>query len=618
MPKHRASRFRLSSPRNATLRRIAPALLIALVAGCAHNPTADSQRRLAPVAGPSLNQALALEATGQPALAAERYLALAANAPAPARADILLMAARAALAARDSARTHQALAALARPTLRRDQRELLRLSEGELAFLEGRARDSARLLDGVKPETLPLELQLARLDTLARARRLLDEPIAAAEALAERDGLLVDRQARLATQVELLTTLALAAPGTLEAAAREARDPLRGWLELALLARASASDPATLEARVQTWRATHPRHPALPDVARAYLVPLSGGYAGGERVSVLLPRSGRFAGAAIALRDGLEAARRADATGRLPALVFIDSSPGERLPGLIAEAREAGSRYVIGPLEKGAVASLTSQDRLPLPTLALNQADTPASGAPEGLYQFALAPEDEAAEVANKGRALGLRHALVLHPADAWGERLVRAFEGRWRALGGQIGASASFDPGTSAYAATVDALARRQPADLLFLVATPDQARLIYPRVRAAAPGLRVMATSHVYSGGFEPVRDRALVGLEFVDIPWMLGLGGRGPLSRHQLMAGMTRDPDPLARLYAMGMDAYRLAPRLADLKAHPDSFYPGQTGALSVDASGHIRRRLTLARFTPEGPRALEHEAARPAPR
>lgn len=584
-------------------------MALALLGGCLHNPVADNQRRLAPVAGPSLNQALALEATGQPELAADRYLALAAHAPAPARAELRLMAARAALAVENSAKARAALGALMRPELTADQRELLRLTEGELAFLEGRARDSARLLDGVKAHMLPLELQLRRLDILARARRLLDEPITAAEALAERDALLVDSRARLDNQVELLTTLALAAPGTLEAAARKAHDPLRGWLELAVLVRASASDPATLETRLASWRETHARHPALPGLARAYLALLSGGYAGGERVTVLLPRSGRFAGAAIALRDGLEAARRADATGRLPALVFIDSSSGARLSDLIAEARQAGSRYIIGPLEKGAVASLASEDRLPLPTLALNQAETPAGDIPEELYQFALAPEDEAAEVANKGRALGLRHALVLHPADAWGERLARAFEARWRALGGQISASASFDLSTSAYAATVDALARRQPADLLCLVATPDQARLIYPRVRAAAPGLRIIATSHVYSGGFEPVRDRALVGLEFVDIPWMLNLGGRGPLSRHRLMAGMTRDPDPLARLYAMGMDAYRLAPRLADLKAHPGSFYPGQTGALSVDASGHIHRRLTLARFTPEGPRALE---------
>lgn len=613
MPKHRAFSFHLSSPRRFASRRALPWLLLslALISGCADNPVRENQLRLAPVAGPALNQALALEATGQSRLAAERYLELAASAPQPARSELQLMAARAFIAAKDSANAHQTLAAIRRPELNGGQRAMLHLTEGELAFLDGRARNAATLLDRIKGDALAPELQDARLATLAAARRLIDQPIAAAEALAERDALLIERAARLENQVELLTTLALSSPDRLNAAARRSRAPLRGWLELAILIHASASDPATLEARVQRWRREHPRHPTLPDLARAYLAPLSGGYAGGERVTVLLPRSGRFAGAATVIRNGLEAARRADATGRLPVLAFVDSAQTNRLPGLLNAAQGAGSRYVLGPLEKGAVEILAARPGLPVPTLALNQSTASGSTHPAMLYQFALSPEDEAVEVANKGRALGLRHALILHPANAWGERLASAFQRHWKALGGTVTASASFDPATSAYAGVVDGLARRQPAELLFLAATPDQARLIYPRTRAAAPDLRVIATSHVYSGGFEPVRDKPLIGLEFVDIPWMLGADDRGPLSRHRLVAGMTRDPDPLARLYAMGMDAYRLAPRLADLKAHPGSFYPGQTGALSVNARGKIQRRLTLARFTRQGPRIVEED-------
>ncbi len=167
-----------------------------------------------------------------------------------------------------------------------------------------------------------------------------------------------------------------------------------------------------------------------------------------------------------------------------------------------------------------------------------------------------------------------------------------------------------SFDPSLSSNEKSLAKLLASKDADLLFLVATADMARKIYPRIQAAAPkDLKVISTSHVYSGNFDTARDKALVGLYFVDIPWMLDAGGESPLARRNATGRSASAAGPLARLYAMGIDAYRLAPRLTGLAKNPGAYYAGQTGGLAIDSLGRITRRLELGRFTATGVRPAD---------
>jgi uncharacterized protein len=261
---------------------------------------------------------------------------------------------------------------------------------------------------------------------------------------------------------------------------------------------------------------------------------------------------------------------------------------------------------VIGPLEKPAVEALIEARTSKVPTLALNES-TEAEHRALNLFQFALSPENEAAEAANKGLALGAKRALILHPNDAWGQRLASAFGTQWRGQGGAVVGQASFDPAWSDHEKTLSRLMEGQDADLLFLVATAEMARKIHPQIQVAAnKPLIVISTSHVYSGRFDATADKALVGLYFVDIPWMLDLGGEGPLAHRLVMGRTSSAAGPLARLYAMGLDAYRLTPRLSELAANPGAYHPGQTGGLAVDPLGRITRQLVLGRFTETGPR------------
>jgi uncharacterized protein len=571
-----------------------------LLIGCGSKPLKDEATILAAIPAAKLERAAALETQGKSAAAAALYLSLAAKISPPARTQLQLKAARAYLGAGQIVLAQQVLNALAAQQLPAPQRALLQLTQAELALLHDRPQEVIALLKRLPVKSLPASAQQRRLGILAAAQRLAHAPLAAVKTLDLLDQYLDDPDERLLNQVSLLSTLNLLDATALRAVLRKGTVTLKGWAEIALLTQRADTDVTRLLTDYRQWQQTHPRHRALPGLARAYIALLSGGYAPGAQVTVLLPRSGRFAPAAAAIKAGIVAAQLADDTALRPTLTFADSADDKRLRSIQARALADGVDYVIGPLQKEAVDVLTTQEALPVPTLALNEA-TQTEQRADNLFQFSLSPENEAAEVANKAYARGQRRALLLFPNDAWGERLALAFQQRWLALGGSLSGQARYPADTPA-AAPVTTLLAGSDAELLFLVATADTVHQLYPRLRAAAPTLPVLSTSHVYSGHFDSGRDAVLDGLCFVDIPWMFAADdtSANPLARQRLTSGA----DPLARLYAMGIDAYRLAPRLLALAKNPGGYYPGQTGGLSLDQVGRIQRQLELGCFTSAG--------------
>ena len=598
MPKNRLDR-----PAFFSRRRLGPLLVVSILSGCAVQPLQDPASLLTSVPSADLSRAATLKTQGEVDAAAALYLELAARAQAPAKAELRLQAAQAYLDGGRVSQARQTLDELETAGLVGGQLERLRLLKAELALADRQPKAAIAELRRLN-SALPKAIKIRRLGLLAAAQRLDNDPVAAAGSLAELDGLL-DGTTRLNNQVSLVATLALIGEDDLLKLTRAGRGSLKGWAEIAQLARRHGADPKRLDDAYRQWRQGRAGHPALPELARAYAGDGPGGYASGQSVTVMLPGSGRFAAAAKAVRDGIEAASQADTGAQRPSLDFADSTNAGRVRTLHGSAIARGADYIIGPLEKPAVEALIAAKTSPVPTLALNEASETERRA-LNLFQFALSPENEAAEAANKGRTLGAGRALVLHPNTAWGQRLATAFGAQWRAQGGTLVSQAGFDPAWSSYDKTLSRLMDGQDADLLFLVATAEMARKIHPQIQAAAnEPLIVISTSHVYSGRFDAAADKGLVGLYFVDIPWMLGLGGDGPLAHRTIMGRTASAAGPLARLYAMGIDAYRLAPRLSELAANPGAYYPGQTGGLAIDPVGRITRQLALGRFTPTGP-------------
>lgn len=280
---------------------------------------------------------------------------------------------------------------------------------------------------------------------------------------------------------------------------------------------------------------------------------------------------------------------------------------------------------------------------LPLPTLALNYANLANDSAnsehsgSRDLFQFGLAGEDEAIQIAHLAWQEGRRNVLILAPAGSWGERITEAFEQHWLALGGHIGekrlyprrtdyspdirAILNVDDSRKRFKAVREALGepidfeprRRQDIDWVFMVSLPKQGRLIKPTLAFNFAGdLPVYATSHVYTGQQNTTKDRDLNNIRFCDLPWVLA-----PNDIANTVSKAVPKQGVYSRLYALGVDAYRVLPRLPQLQRYPSSKLYGSTGELMLDTNQRIRRSGVCARFAAGKPRLIQKSALAKTP-
>lgn len=440
------------------------------------------------------------------------------------------------------------------------------------------------------------------------------------------DGLL-DAADRPANQQAIWQTLALL-PDAVLAGMRTAPPPdvFSGWLELIETTRAQRDNPQQLDIALAIWQERYPRHPAATDFIAGLRERLAeyGRAAQPGQIGVLLPLSGNLGEAGQAIRDGMLAAYFQSPAGATTRLRFYDTGSGE-IQDLYQRAIADGAQQIIGPLTKESVAALAASASLTVPVLALNTLaeDTPA---PAQLYQFSLAPEDEAIQVAERAWQDGHRRALVLLPEGAWSERILRAFTQQWQTLGGMLLEVQRYGTDQRNYSNTVRDLLnldasqrrqqtlsrllgrqpefeprRRQDADFVFLIAQAQQARLLRPLLRFHhAARLPVYATSQVYEGAGNASLDHDLDGLRFCDMPWILSSEHPGVALRAEIGRLWPAQEQRYSRLYALGIDALQVSPYLRGLGDGTFARHPGVTGDLYLDRERRVHRGLQWAEF------------------
>ncbi len=406
---------------------------------------------------------------------------------------------------------------------------------------------------------------------------------------------------------------------------------LSGWMELASIAKDVEKPAAQIAQRILKWRERYPSHPALPSLLEAIEIKSKALIVQPGHIAVLLPFDNRFAQAAEAVRDGIltayyDSAHRGDVS-----LHFYNEGSADEVLARYDAAVNEGAEFVIGPLGKEAVRALARQEQLPVPTIALNYAEPAAS---ESFYQFSLAPEEEARQVAELAWLEGHNNAAMLIPAGAWGKRVRASFLDRWEELGGKVVSTSEYDSENSDFSGPIKRMLsidasdrrrtavqdvirqrvefeayRRQDIDFVFLAAFPRQARLIRPQLRFHhAIGLPVYGTSHLYTGHVDAAQDRDMDGVVFGDIPWILDTETPYAPLRRNARDSLKRHTGSLQRLVALGLDAYHLVPRLKLLDRYINDRFQGETGSLHVDPNNRIRRHLVWARFRNGEPRVL----------
>jgi outer membrane PBP1 activator LpoA protein len=257
---------------------------------------------------------------------------------------------------------------------------------------------------------------------------------------------------------------------------------------------------------------------------------------------------------------------------------------------------------VAGPLTRNGVVTLANNASITVPTLALNTTEARSA---EKLYFFGLSAEAEARQVAHLAKAAKTSSAIIIHNGAPLSLRLVQAFSEEWRTLGGNIIQEIAYHDDPAALSELPLAL-----GNMVFLAAGADKAHLLRPYID---PSLPVYATSQVFNGNADTLANHDLKDVRFVDMPWLLQLD-------HPAVMIYPR-PDPplepdLERLYALGIDAYRLVQMLLENHVRTVPPLDGVTGRIQLGSDQRFQRTAVPALFkqglglTPEAAASLKN--------
>ena len=311
-------------------------------------------------------------------------------------------------------------------------------------------------------------------------------------------------------------------------------------------------------------------------------------------------------------------------------LKIYDTST-QPLNQILAQAQQDGVSLVVGPLLKNNVDELLKSNTS-LNVLALNQPEAVKNQA--NICYFALSPEDEARDAARHIHDQGKQSPLLLVPRNALGDRVTQAFADEWHKLGGgtvlqqKFGSLSELRGGVNggsgiALSGTPVVSAQSQPqgvtiggltippaptdaqitgsgkVDAAYILATPDEIAFIKPMIamrNGSQSGSLLYASSRSAQGTAGPDFRLEMEGLQYSEIPM---LAGSNPALMQQALSAVNNDYS-LARLYAMGVDAWALANHFAQMRGMPGFELNGNTGDLSANPDCVINRKLSWLKY------------------
>lgn len=296
-------------------------------------------------------------------------------------------------------------------------------------------------------------------------------------------------------------------------------------------------------------------------------------------IALLLPlKSPAFRAPAGAVQQGFLAASSLNKKG-LPVRVYSCVDEGKEIVGLYAQALSKGARVVVGPLTRNGVNLLAAQGNISVPTLTLNTLESQGNDA---LYGFGMSLENEARMVAQLAAAQGLQRAVVIGGSGQFSIRMQLAFEDAWHEEGGTLSREIAFNGDVSTVADLV-----HETKTLIFLAVNAQQASVLRPYLPNRMP---VYATSQLFvttaPTNFE------FNGFTFVDMPWLIQPNLPLVQSFPRAVPALPLD---LERLYALGIDAYRLSQVLLSKEINHNFALDGVSGQIQLN--DHQFQRLAV---------------------
>ena len=294
-------------------------------------------------------------------------------------------------------------------------------------------------------------------------------------------------------------------------------------------------------------------------------------------IALVLPlETPAYARAADAVRAGFLAA--AQAAGMADRCVVIGHRDDGVIPAFDA-ARARGVRVIVGPLVRDDLKTVAIAGGDWPNTLALNQLDD-GSPLPPNMWSLALTVESDARVLARRALRDGVKAVDIVEGESPLMRRMATAFAAEWTAAGGAPPGGYAVDPSQESLIALRKSLTKALP-DAVVLALDGERAALVKPYVSvpAYASGLTFERPPTAAARDLDDVR--------VVDVPWILTPDAPelARLPRREFASAA------LARLYALGLDAFRVAEAFVD--APPERLeFDGAIGHLTLD--GHSFQR------------------------
>jgi len=563
------------------------------------------------------------ELSGDYLSAAQQYLTLATESKKHLQAYYYLRSAQAFWLAGDAVQASNSLSHVDSTLLSTSQQNDTALLEAELSLAESQAEQALVTLERIKFKSLSLSQKQQILRLKIDAYQLTENWLEKANSHLTLSTLLSDVEIA-ENQQGLWQALMSLTPQSLELFNPGMPPAVNsGWFELANIVKSYQTNPEAFVVAIENWQRDSPNPPADLEL---YAPNLSAGTQLGKDlnlIAVLLPEAGPYKTAAQAIKQSIITAHfiaRSDTQVRFYAVTIEPSNVVQQYQQAIAD----NASVVIGPLDKRAVEQLATSVELTIPVLALNRLS--ANSSYPNLFQFGLAPEDDAVSIANYAMKQGFQRAVILTSHDNWGTRVAAAFKEQWLNNGGTLLNTSTYATDQNDFSATITPLLRldrstqrkhslsqtlgrkiqseprrRQDIDFVFLAAKPLKARQLVPQLKFHRSGsLPIIATSQAYSGRENSQQDIDLNKLIITDIPWMLDESAETDPVYNALKMSQPKFFDSFVRLYALGADAYRIIPHLNSLSRSSDISFPGATGKLTIDGSGTVNRETNWGYF------------------
>lgn len=330
-----------------------------------------------------------------------------------------------------------------------------------------------------------------------------------------------------------------------------------------------------------------------------------------KRIGLLLPMQSESLGAAAeAVRAGFMAAYERDRQGFEVNLIATGEDADDALDAYMGSAKQHD--IMVGPLARSAVTAIAVSGAVSVPTIALNHPENSSTqrALPLNMMAIGLSIEDQARQVAQWAAAEHPKsNALIVSGTNPWQRRLAAAFAARWKALGNpselvEMSSASGFL--TEAELAALRTKVETTPPTLLFAALDAPQLRQVRSNLGTALP---LYGTSSVNPGNNPAMANGELDGVRMLDMPWQVQPDHTAVMSYPRRSAS-ARVAD-LDRLYALGIDAFRIARELA-LRPNTAFEMDGVTGRLSVRLGGgptRFERKETPAVFQGGTYRLLE---------